>query len=55
MKKIMNHAEYMKRVKKLTEAQLRFIIKDCHEAMAQCQTVKTWDIIKTKFIMPLWN
>jgi hypothetical protein len=33
MKKIMNHAEYMKKVKKLSEAQLRFIIKDCNEAM----------------------
>jgi DNA modification methylase len=29
----MNHTEYMKKVKKLSEESLRYIIKDCREAM----------------------
>jgi hypothetical protein len=32
MKQI-NHAEYMKKVKTLTEASLRYIIQDCQEAI----------------------
>jgi hypothetical protein len=30
----MNHTEYMKKVKKLSEESLRYIIKDCREAMS---------------------
>ena len=29
-----DHTDYIKRVKKLDEAALRFIIKDCREAMS---------------------
>lgn len=29
-----DHTEYLKKVKKLDEAALRFIIKDCQQAMA---------------------
>ena len=29
----MNHTEYMNKVKKLSEESLRYIIKDCREAM----------------------
>ena len=32
--KIMDHSEYPKRLKKKTEAQLRFIIQDAREAIA---------------------
>ena len=28
-----NHSEYMKKVKALSEESLNFIIKDCHEAI----------------------
>jgi hypothetical protein len=33
MKIQINHAEYMKKVKTLDETTLRFIIKDCQEAL----------------------
>jgi hypothetical protein len=33
MKKVMQHNEYMKKVKILTDAQLRYIIEDCREAI----------------------
>ena len=33
MKKIMDHAAYMRKVKKMTEAELRFVIKDCQDVM----------------------
>ena len=32
--KTMNHTEYQKKVRKMDEASLRFVIKDCREALA---------------------
>lgn len=33
MKNQINHTEYMKKVKSLDDASLRYIIKDCQEAL----------------------
>lgn len=33
MQKVMNHGEYQKRLKKKTESELRFIVKDAGEAL----------------------
>ena len=34
MKKIMDHAAYSRKAKKMSDSELRFVIKDCHEVLA---------------------